>query len=543
MRRLPSLGIGLSLLLALVMMPAGAAVVPVSAAAASDTFTNPIAHSDDPYIIRYQGNYYFTGTDGCQGGYLCVWKTATITGLGSATKYSVFKIPGCPAPNCADDWAPEIHYLRGRFYIYYAADAGSNSQHRIFVLEDTGSDPVGTYIEADTGYPSGELHEASDEWAIDPDVFTTTQGGMYLVWSGWPTSAGTEQDIYIAPMSDPLHLSGPRVDISAPTRPWETIGLNVNEGPVGFQHGGRTFISYSASFCATDSYSVGLLTDQGQNLLDPAAWVKTGPIFAEHSGVEGPASFVPITSPSGEDWFLVHSNTAACDPGRVIRAQRLYWDTDGMPLLGYPIADGVPIVAPAGELGSSGTPDPYVRGWGSAFGDAAEGDGTDGLQSGHWQIPGPSGARVLASPGSTSSQVFRASNPNYQTYSVAAQVSWQGGGPGDSRYGIYACYSDHLNQVQALIDPRTGEFLTDGVVQGIDAGWQSTALPAGFEAGRTHAILVRKEGATFTFSLDGSVLQQRTFTGTAPVLLSGQVGLIAENASASYEGVRVFDTV
>lgn len=542
MRRLRLFCVGLSLLLALVLVPAAGATPARAATAASDTFTNPIAHSDDPYIIRYQGYYYFTGTDGCQGGYLCVWKTATITGLGSATRYSVFKIPACPAPNCADDWAPEIHFLRGHFYIYYAADAGSNSQHRIFVLQDTGSNPVGTYVEADTGYPSGELHEASDQWAIDPDVFTTDQGGMYAVWSGWPTSAGGEQDIYIAPMSDPLHLSGPRVDISAPTRAWERVGLNVNEGPVGFQHDGRTFITYSASFCATDSYSVGLLTNQGQNLLDPSAWVKTGPIFAEHSGVKGPASFVPITSPTGEDWFLVHSNTAACDPGRVIRAQRLYWDTDGMPLLGYPVADGVPITAPAGELGSKGTPDPYVQGWGSAFGDAAEGDATDGVQSGHWRILSPSSVRVLASNGPTS-QIFRASNPNYQTYSVSADVSWQGAGSGDSRYGIYACYSDHLNQVQALIDPRSRQFLTDGIVQGADAGWQATPLPAGFNPGGTHTITVRKVGAAFTFSLDGAVVQQRTFTGTAPVLLSGQIGLIAQNASATFDGVRVFDTV
>ena len=103
MRRLRSLWVGLALILALVLLSWGTGVVPARAAAASDTFTNPIAHSDDPYIIRYQGYYYFTGTDGCQGGYLCVWKTATIAGLGSATKYSVFKIPGCPAPNCADD--------------------------------------------------------------------------------------------------------------------------------------------------------------------------------------------------------------------------------------------------------------------------------------------------------------------------------------------------------------------------------------------------------------------------------------------------------
>lgn len=56
-------------------------------------------------------------------------------------------------------------------------------------------------------------------------------------------------------------------------------------------------------------------------------------------------------------------------------------------------------------------------------------------------------------------------------------------------------------------------------------------------------ITVRKVGAAFTFSLDRTGLQQRTFTGIAPVLLSGQIGLIAQNASASLGGVRVYETV
>jgi GH43 family beta-xylosidase len=37
--------------------------------------------------------------------------------LGSATRYPVWKIPACPAPNCADVWAPEIHQIAGHFYI------------------------------------------------------------------------------------------------------------------------------------------------------------------------------------------------------------------------------------------------------------------------------------------------------------------------------------------------------------------------------------------------------------------------------------------
>ncbi|MER6980276.1 glycoside hydrolase family 43 protein, partial [Streptomyces carpinensis] len=322
-----------------------------AAATAAATFTNPIRqHVSDPYVIRYGGYYYMTSTDGCDAGYLCVWKSATISGFASAAKYDVFRIPGGQS-NSAEVWAPEIHYAQGHFYIYYTATtAGVGSAHRLFVLQATGDDPTGSYTEADTGYAHGQLHESSDLWAIDPTVFTGSDGKLYIAWSGWPTSAGGQQAIYLAPMSDPLHISGDRVQISAPTRPWETVDnpdspssgtvgyFPVNEGPEAFQHGGRTYITFSASFCGTRSYAVGLLTNTGGTLLSSSSWTKTGPIFKYHGDVVGSASFEPITSPDGtEDWFLVHSSTAGCDAGRELRAQRLYWDArDGSPLLGYP---------------------------------------------------------------------------------------------------------------------------------------------------------------------------------------------------------------
>lgn len=539
-----------ALVLALVASGAGrqgataAAGARITEALSAGTFTEPIAHSSDPWVIRDGGYYYFTGTDGCDAGYLCVWRSATLTGLGSAQKFDIFKIPGCPAPNCAQVWAPEIHKINDHFYVYYTADDGSDGHHRVFVLSATTADPTGPYAEADTGYPSGELHEQSGLWAIDPDVFTVG-GRLYATWSGWPTASGGVQDLYVAPMSDPLHLSGPRVAISAPTRPWETVGFGVNEGPVGFQHGGKTFITYSASYCGSDSYAVGLLTNTSGDLLNASAWTKTGPLFKFHSGVKAPASFVPTSSPDGqEDWFLVHSNTNACDSGRVIRAQRLSWDArDGSPLLGYPIADGVPVAAPAGEPGAAYTPDPYASGWGDAFGDAAEGDTTDGRTSGTWQIVSPTGADLTSFGGPSWTRLFLASDPNYENYSVTADVAWRATGTTSAypKYGIYASYDDRNNYVAVFIDRNYGVLATYAVVQGAVQPWQNAPLPAGFDPGQYHRLQVTKSGATYTFSLDGSQLQRRTFGGTFPVLLNGQPGLVTEDTLASYRNIAVTD--
>ncbi|WP_163509249.1 glycoside hydrolase family 43 protein [Fodinicola acaciae] len=511
-------------------------------AAAATTFSNPVAtNRSDPHIISYGGKYYYTSTDGCVGGYICVWQSATLTGLGSATRFPVFQIPACPAVNCAEVWAPEIHAIDGTFYIYYTAGAGD--AHRIFALRATTGSPTGAYAEANTGAPHGQITESSNTWAIDPDVFQIG-GTLYLTWSGWPSASGGEQDIFLASMSDPLHVNSKRVMLSRPDRAWEKDGLAVNEGPVGFQHGGRTFLTYSGSFCDTVSYAVGLLTFAGGDPLNASAWQKTGPIFKYHSGVKGSASFVPIRTLDGtEDWFLVHSNTKGCDPGRELRLQRLLWDTDGSPLLGYPVGDGVALTPPSGELGSAGSPNPYNQGWGNAFGDLAEGV-DDGEVAGSWTVNSPTGATLTSFGGVPWTRLFRASNPNYETYRVTVDARWTGTGTTSNypKYGIYASYDDRNNHVEVFIDRKNLVLATHAVVQGAEQPWQNAALPAGFDPAVAHRLSVLKTGATYAFSLDGAVLQTRTFPGTFPVLLNGQVGLVTEDSTAAYTNLAVTET-
>lgn len=521
-----------------------AALLLPAATHAAGTFNNPIAHSDDPAIVQFGGFYYFTGTDGCDGGFLCIWKSPTITGLGSAQKFDIYQIPACPASNCSNVWAPELHLVNGTFYVYYTATDNSGDNHRIFVLQDTSSDPVGQYVEGATGLAHGQLFESHNSWAIDPTVFQTSSGGLYTAFSA--IGSNSHQDIFIAAMSDALHTSGASVQISTSDRPWEVVGFPVQEGPIGFQHGGRTYITYSASFCGTTSYAVGLLTNTDGNLLNPGSWTKTGPIFKYHSGVVGTASFVNVQTVTGsEDWFLYHSSpTGQCGPERVIRAQRLYWDArDGSPLLGYPIADSVPLTAPEGELGSTGSPDPFVQGWGDAFGDLAEGV-DDGHQSGAWSVVGPTAADLRSFGGTSWTRLFAASNPNYETYTVSADLQWVATGSTSAfpKYGIYASYDDRNNYVTAWIDRQYMVLATYAVVQGSVQSWQNANLPAGFDPTQFHTLSVRKTGATYTFFLDGAQLQQRTFPGTFPVLLNGQVGLITEDTQANYRNVTVSNT-
>ena len=78
---------------------------------------------------------------------------------------------------CCEWWAPEVHQIDGRWYVYVAADDGDNENHRTYVLSaDTITGPYAF---------EGRLELPGDRWAIDATVFAVGDA-TYMVWSGWP---------------------------------------------------------------------------------------------------------------------------------------------------------------------------------------------------------------------------------------------------------------------------------------------------------------------------------------------------------------------
>lgn len=320
----------------------------------TDTFTNPIVRSQsaaDPWLIYRNGFYYFTFTAGKS---IEIWKSPTITGLNEAKKVTVWKAPDVGV-NSDDVWAPELHFVGGKWYIYFTATAGRGPERddmrRQFVLEAVTDDPQGQYTE------KGKLAAPdSDEYAIDGSVFEA-KGKLYYLWSGRESKEKRQQRIYIAPMKNAWTLSGPRVELSTPTYDWEKVGWWVNEGPEALTHNGKTFIVYSASGGTTPNYCLGLLTNTSGDLLNPKAWTKSPePVFRQYTGADG-SVFGPghngfCKSPDGkEDWIIYHGKDTSADGwgGRTARAQRFTWKPDGTPDFGHPIPAGVPLPVPSGE--------------------------------------------------------------------------------------------------------------------------------------------------------------------------------------------------
>lgn len=309
----------------------GAATAPaLGQAAASNTsartLTNPLKSSGpDPWVVVHDGWYYYMNSTGSN---LSIWKTQRIEDLANAKKTVVWTPPPGQAYS-KELWAPELHWLNGKWYIYFAADAGRNEGHRIYVVENASPDPT-----SGTWTLKGKVADATDKWAIDATILepsTATGGKMYLVWSGWDGDTNGTQSIYIAQMKDPWTIEGKRTRISTPEFTWEKVGdldamdgrtiqdlphVDVNEGPEVLEHGGKVFIVYSGSACWTNYYELGMLTASlGSNLLDTASWKKsTEPVFRQDpsGGAFGTGHNGFFTSPDGkENWIIYHANPAS----------------------------------------------------------------------------------------------------------------------------------------------------------------------------------------------------------------------------------------
>ena len=559
---------------------------------AAQTFTNPVFKGADPSVVMVDGTFYSVGS-GCPDaeagrshGQICIRSSPTLIGLGSAKPVIVWRAP-LSGPNTAEIWAPDIAYLGGKWYIYYAADTGDN-QHRLFALvPDDPAKVLGIWSAANTGLPAGQLPiNWLAQWAIDPDVFTAADNKLYLAYSCRPTDNETAanwkfQSICLSTMSDPLHLTGQVVSLSSPTQPWETRNYPTEEGPVGLTHNGVTYIVYSGSFSGSpDSYTEGILSNdmppqaygKGNPLLNPAAWTKRGPIFDGHHTAYGTASVVLVdSSDHSELWNVYHGvNCLECPAGtmgtwssRSDRMQPAFWSASGDLVLGYPVdivtrekrGTAVPLALPS----TNGKGTQSLPAWGSAFGDAAEGDPADGLKVGDWSSPAQPATAARSAIRSTSldpkryDQIFYGANPNLENYVLTTDVQLIQTGSGDPapKFGVYGAYVDHRNFYLAMFDVTAcgapGCLATDAFVDGVDQGWKNCPLPQGFDARTPNHLVIEAVGGAYSLAVNGKALsgpcQNRKFflnAGQNPAHGSnGQVGAVVENTMATYTNYNV----
>ncbi|MFD2611187.1 family 43 glycosylhydrolase [Paenibacillus gansuensis] len=316
-------------------------LIPVGTAqAAVNNFYNVIMQDGaDPWMYKHtDGYYYFTKTTG-DG--VTLWRSKTISGVDAGEQKQVMS-------GCCGIWAPELHWINNKWYIYYAKDNGNNVNHRMYVLENSSADPfTGTWTD------KGQITDSTNKWAIDGTVLNNG-GNLYFLWSGWEGDTDGQQNLYIAHMSNPWTIDSARTKIATPQYSWETNTYpTVNEGPQVIVRNGTISLVYSASGSWTNGYCLGLITaSTSSDLLSASSWTKRStPIFSSANGIYGPGHHSFTKSKDGnEDWIIYHG--ARWDGAgwtRSVRAQKFTWNTDNTPYLGSPASPNTPITLPSGE--------------------------------------------------------------------------------------------------------------------------------------------------------------------------------------------------
>ena len=243
----------------------------------------------DPWLVYYEGYYYLSTTTWRSE--LLMTKSPTLAGLKTAVPVQIY-VETDPS-RCCNMWAPEFYLLDGpngpRWYFYYSAGtSGTHDNQRTHVLESEGTDPLGPYT-----YKGRIYDPYNDGWAIDGSILELNDS-LYFLFSSW---VGPNQSLFIAPISNPWTISGPRVMISQPEYDWERHSANVNEAPVALYRDDDVFIIYSASFCASPEYKLGMLSYNGGDPLRASSWEKhPEPVFqrAILPGLEAGALAQPV---------------------------------------------------------------------------------------------------------------------------------------------------------------------------------------------------------------------------------------------------------
>jgi GH43 family beta-xylosidase len=299
----------------------------------------------DPWIYKHTDGYYYFTASVPEYDTIEVRRSKTIKGIAEAKPVVAWRKHET-GPMSSLIWAPELHYINGSWYIYYAAAPSKEIvdglfQHRMFVIENKSANPLEGIWEE-----KGQIKTDWESFALDATSFEH-KGQQYLVWAQKDPHVRGNSNLYIAPLENPWTIQGPQVMITKPEYDWETIGFWVNEGPAFLKRDGKIFISFSGS--ATDeNYAMGILTaDDDSDVMDPASWSKsTEPVFKTcyETGQYGPGHNSFTVSEDGSKDVLVYHvrnyteivGDPLYDPNRHTCGKEFTWNPDGTPNFGFP---------------------------------------------------------------------------------------------------------------------------------------------------------------------------------------------------------------
>lgn len=304
-----------------------------------------IAQRADPYVYKHTNNdYYFTASLPEYDG-IALRRAKTLKGLQSAEEIMIWKKHE-NGPMSFHVWAPELHYLDGKWYIYFAAGMAEDVWNiRPYVLECMGEDPLtDEWIERGMMQCADEDEFSFRAFSLDATILKN-KGKNYFIWAEKVGVGKQISNLYIAEMESPLKLKTVQVLLTTPDYDWERKGFWVNEGPAVLYRNGKIFVTYSASETGID-YCMGMLTiDEDADILDPRAWQKKRyPVLASDASktIYGPGHNSFTKDEEGNDILVFHARTETeivgnplYNPNRHAMLMKFDWSDEGEPVFQF----------------------------------------------------------------------------------------------------------------------------------------------------------------------------------------------------------------
>ncbi|MGN0428380.1 MAG: family 43 glycosylhydrolase [Agathobacter sp.] len=299
----------------------------------------------DPYVYLHEdGWYYFTASVPAYDG-IILRRARTLGQLAEAEEKYIWKCHES-GPMSKHIWAPEIHYLFGKWYIYFAGGEKEDIwKIRPYVLECQGSDPMNDpWIEIGKMRRAPEDEFSFEAFSLDATVFEN-KGEWYYIWAEKVGVGKQISNLYIAKMENAYTLKTVQVLLTTPDYDWERVGFWVNEGPGIIRKGGRIYLTYSASETGI-CYCIGMLSaDENDDLLDPRSWKKERyPVLAsdESKGIYGPGHNSFTKDEAGNDIMVYHARTEKeivgdplYNPNRHAMLMKIKWDEMDRPVFDF----------------------------------------------------------------------------------------------------------------------------------------------------------------------------------------------------------------
>jgi beta-xylosidase len=246
----------------------------------------------DPFIMLWEGKYYAYGTLSPDG-------IAVFISDDLLTWSIPEELPGGLAlhkDNVWADrkfWAPEVSFVKGKFYMYYSAD-----EHICVATSDS---PLGPFRQ--------EIQKPmiEDEKCIDNSLFIDDDGKPYLLFDRFNDGL----NIWVAQLEDNLIEIKPEtmqkcINVS---QPWEEVWPRVNEGSFVVKHNGTYYMTYSANSYESPFYGVGVAT--ASKISGPWTKYENNPILQKPGDLIGVGHSAMFTDKEGKLRIVFHAHNSA----------------------------------------------------------------------------------------------------------------------------------------------------------------------------------------------------------------------------------------